>query len=158
MKAKHSRLLVVDASVAQSAGETEHPVSRSCRQALVSMRDICHRVVMTEAIQEQWHDHATYFASKWLAGMYARKKVYRCEGVQLKRLDEACKRLSAGEQESLQEDLCLIEGACAGDGIILTEDEEIVRIWQKCQDRFGLSKPIRWINPVTDGIQPLECL
>jgi len=158
MKAKYSRLLVVDASVAFSASETEHPVSRSCREALVSIRDICHRVIMTEAIQEQWHCHAKYFASKWLAGMYARKKVHRCEGVQLKRLGEAYKRLSASEQESLREDLCLIEGACAGDWIVVTEDKRIVAIWQKCQGQFHLPKPIVWINPVTNDIGVFEHL
>jgi len=158
MKAKRSRLLVVDASVAFSASEAEHPVSRSCREALVSIRDICHRVIMTEAIIEQWHCHARYFATKWLAGMVARKKVHWCKGAQLKRLDEACKKLSASEQESLREDLCLIEGACAGDWIVVTEDKRIVTIWQKCQDEFRLAEPIMWINPVTDDVGVFERL
>ena len=46
MKAS-SRRIVVDASIARSAGRTEHSVSRSCREFLESFLKICHRVVMT---------------------------------------------------------------------------------------------------------------
>jgi len=158
MKAKRSILLVVDASVARSAGETEHPVSSCCRSVLVSIRDICHRVIMTEAIQEEWHHHASNFTRRWLVSMYARRKVHRCEGMHLSHLDQACEGLSAGEQDGLRKDLCLVEAACAGDGIIVTRDDAIRGIWHKCHDRLVLAKPVKWINPVTDGIQPLECL
>jgi hypothetical protein len=158
VKAKRSKLLVVDASVAHSAGETENPMSSCCRNALVSIRDICHRVVMTAAIREEWRNHASGFSIRWLAGMYAKKKVHRCEGMQLNHVDEACESLSAGEQDGLRKDLCLIEGACAGDGIVVTRDDAIVGIWGKCHDRFGLTKRIQWINPVIDGVQALERL
>lgn len=155
---QRSRLLVVDASVGQSAGETEHPVSSCCRNALVSIRDICHRIVMTEAIREEWHNHASGFARKWLVSMYAKKKVRRCEGTPLDHVDEACNGLSASEQGELRKDLCLVEAACAGDGIVVTRDDLIQVIWHKCHDRLGVPKPIQWINPVRDGVQALEQL
>ena len=46
------RLVVVDASVVGSAGETDHPVSSSCRSCLEEIRLICHRVVLTAALRE----------------------------------------------------------------------------------------------------------
>lgn len=155
---KHSRLLVVDASVAHSAGEAENPMSSCCRDALLMILRICHRLVMTEAIQEEWHRHERTFARKWLVGMYARKKVHRCEGVPLSHVDEACEGLSAAEQDGLRKDLCLVEAACAGDGVIVTRDDVIQAIWHKCHDRLGVPKPITWINPVIDGVQALERL
>jgi hypothetical protein len=155
---KHSRLLVVDACVARSAGGTEHPQSSCCRDALLAILTICHRVVMTEAVQEQWNDHRSRFARKWLTSMWAKKKVHRCEGIQLPHVDKACDVLSATEQDRLREDLLLVEAACVGDGIVVTRDDVIQAIWHKCHDRFGLSKPIKWINPVTDGVQALEHL
>ncbi|MEN6576559.1 MAG: hypothetical protein ABFD90_09465 [Phycisphaerales bacterium] len=158
MKAKRSKLLVVDACVARSAGETKNPISSCCRESLLGILNICHRVVMTDAIQSEWNRHMSRFTRKWLSSMVAKKKVYRCEGAQLSHVDEACAGLSPCEQDELKEDLCLIEGACAGDGIVVTRDNAIVRIWQKCHSRFGLSKPIQWINPVTDGVQALERL
>ncbi len=90
--------------------------------------------------------------------MVAKKKVHRCEGVRLIHVDEACDGLSATEQDGLRKDLCLIEAACAGDGIVVTRDDAIQGIWQKCRDRLHAPKPIHWINPVTDGVQALDRL
>ena len=155
---KRSRLLVVDASVARSAGETEHPVSSCCREALLVIRTICHRIVMTAEVQDEWNRHMSRFARKWLVSMWARKKVYPCEGVQLSDADRACDGLSTAEQDGLRKDLCLLEAACAGDGIVVTRDDALQVIWQKCHDRLGLPKQIRWIHPVTEGPQALEHL
>src|SRR4030042_242155 len=137
MKAKRSVLLVVDACVAQSAGETEHPVSCCCRNALLSILGVCHRVVMTEAIQDEWNHHMSRFTRKWFRSMVARKKIHRSEGMRLSHLDEVCEGLPTNEQDGLRKDVCLIEAACAADGIVVTRDDVIVGIWQKCQDRFG---------------------
>jgi len=155
---RRSRLLVVDASVAQSAGETEHPVSSCCRDWLFGILTICHRVVMTEAIQNEWNRHMSRFTRKWFRSMVAKKKVHQCEGVQLRRVDEACEGLSPAEQDGLRKDLCLVEAACAGDGIVIARDDVIQAIWHKCHDRLDVPKPITWINPVTDGVQALEHL
>lgn len=155
---RRSRLLVVDASVAQSAGETKHPVSSCCRDSLLAVLTICHRVVITEAIQEEWGHHMSRFTRKWFRSMVARKKVHRCEGVLPSHIDETCEGLSATEQDGLRKDLLLIEAACAGDGIIVTRDDVIQAIWAKCHGRFGIPKPIRWINPVIDGVAALERL
>jgi len=155
---KHSRLLVVDASVAQSAGATEHPISSCCRDSLLAIRTICHRVVMTAEVQDEWNRHMSRFTRKWFRSMVARKKVHRCEGVPLSHVDKACDELSATEQDRLREDLLLVEAACAADGIIVTRDDVIQAIWHKCHDRLGVPKPIQWINPVTDGVEALERL
>jgi hypothetical protein len=90
--------------------------------------------------------------------MVARKKVPRPEGVTLSHVEEACQGLSAAEQNGLRKDLCLVEAACAADGIIVTRDDAIQAIWHKCHDRLGVPKPIQWINPVTDGVEALERL
>jgi hypothetical protein len=153
-----SRLLVVDASVAQSAGETKHPVSSCCRDLLLAVLTICHRIVMTEAVQNEWNHHMSRFTRKWFRSMVARKKIHRCEGMQLSHVDRACDGLSAGEQDGLRKDLCLIEAACAGDRIVVTRDNAIREIWHKCHHQLGLSEPITWINPVTDGVRALERL
>ncbi|OHB68183.1 MAG: hypothetical protein A2Y77_13585 [Planctomycetes bacterium RBG_13_62_9] len=158
MKAKDSRLLVVDASVARSAGETEHPVSSACRDALERILKVCHRVIMTEAIRLEWNKHQSRFTRIWYRSMVARRKIRRAVGTPINPAPEAIEALSAGERENLRKDLCLIEAACDGDGIILTRDDVIVAIWQKCQDGFRLPKPIRWINPVTDDKGALKHL
>jgi hypothetical protein len=155
---KRSRLLVVDACVARSAGETEHPVSSCCRNSLLAILTICHRIVMTEAVQNEWNRHMSRFTRKWFSSMVAKKKVHRCEGVEVSHVDEACDGLSVTEQDGLRKDLCLVEAACAGDGIVITRDDVVQEIWQKCHNRLRVAKPITWINPVTDGVQALEYL
>ncbi len=155
---KRSKLLVVDACVARSAGETEHPVSSCCRNSLVAILTICHRVVMTDAVQSEWNHHMSRFTRKWFRSMVAKKKVHRCEGVQLSHVEEAYEGLSAVERDGLQKDLRLVEAACAGDGIVVTRDNAIQGIWRRCHDRLGVPKPITWVNPVTDGVQALEHL
>ncbi len=100
------------------------------------------------------------FTIKWRSAMVAKKKIVPPprEGIQLNHVDDACRGLSTAEQDGLRKDLCLIEAACAADGIIVTRDDAIQRIWHKCHNRLGLPKPIAWINPVTDGVEALEHL
>jgi hypothetical protein len=155
---RRSRLLVVDASVARSAGETKHPVSSCCRDSLLAIRTICHRVVMTKEVQDEWNRHMSRFTRKWLTSMWARKKVYPCEGVPLRHVDKVCEGLSTAEQDGLRKDLCLVEAACAGDGIVVTRDDVIQAIWHKCYDRLGVPKSITWINPVAEGVEALQRL
>lgn len=142
----------------RASSEAESLMSSGCRDALLSILSICHRLVMTEAIQEEWHRHEQAFTRKWLVVMYARKKVHRCEAVRLRHLDKACEGLSTSEQDGLRKDLCLIGAACAGDGIIVTRDDVIQAIWYKCHDRLAVPKPIMWINPVPDGVRALQRL
>src|SRR5437660_6190664 len=77
--AKASRRLVVDASVARAAGGegATHPLSRQCRDCLLAMLHICHRIVMTAEIGAEWKRHRSRFAMTWLTSMEARRKVWR---------------------------------------------------------------------------------
>jgi hypothetical protein len=74
---KHSKRIVVDASVARSAGQSQHPTSSACRDVLDSMLSICHRVVFTQAILDEWAAHQSRYAVQWLAAM----KSKRTEGI-----------------------------------------------------------------------------
>lgn len=72
---KMSRRIVVDASVANSAGNGTHPTSRMCREFLLDMMSICHKVVVTQAISIEWKNHASTFSVRWLAAMRAKRKL-----------------------------------------------------------------------------------
>jgi len=158
MKAKYSRLIVVDASVACAAGETQHPVSSSCREALQEILRICHRLIMTPAIRKEWEKHQSGFTVKWRRAMVARKKVERLDPASLPRQSADDLGISSGEHAALGKDILLIEGACAGDGIVVTKDDVIKGIWAKCSTRIKVPKPIRWINPVREGTDCLRNL
>ena len=75
-----SRVLVIDASIARAAGDlSKHPTSRNCCEFLQAVLDLCHRMVLTPPIREEWNKHRSRFASKWRVSMMARKKIEFCE-------------------------------------------------------------------------------
>ncbi len=51
-----SRRLVIDASIAGTVGGRETAQSRNCRVFLKSLRDICHRIVITPLIHRSGHN------------------------------------------------------------------------------------------------------
>jgi hypothetical protein len=158
MKKFRSLLLVVDASVAGSAGETEHPVSKACRDALTEICEICHKIVITQLISEEWKKHARFFALKWFNSMIARKKFKYFKEEYPVPLSTDRVNLNPHDKKALQKDLHLISAACAGDGFIISRDEEIKNIWSSCRRQIKTPKPIRWINPVSDGTDCLHHL
>src|SRR5437867_10648595 len=99
MPKKASAELVVDASVARAAGETEHPVSTACRWFLEEMRKVCHRIVMTDAISQEWKKHRSNFAYRWLSSMTAKRKVVRVDSEENPALRQAICSLQLREKE-----------------------------------------------------------
>jgi hypothetical protein len=62
-----SHCLVTDASVAQAAGslESKDPPGSLCRDFLVAVRGVCHRIAWTKAISGEWDKHESAFARLW---------------------------------------------------------------------------------------------
>lgn len=148
MPSAKSRLLVVDASVARAAGETDHPTSKSCRETLLNIKEICHRIIMTPSLLDEWRRHENRFARKWLRSMFARGKVRNVKHTcfRLPATDMPC--LNDQENVSLRKDAHLFEGAFEGDGTIVSLDDEAARIWNKCRRHLQVPKAIKWINPL----------
>jgi hypothetical protein len=156
MKNIYSRLLVIDASVARSAGETEHPVSSACRECLQAVLTICHRVVITEPIKSEWDRHMSRFTRKWRLSMAARRKWNRD-------LEPAEITLNIGAfpkkaQEEIEKDRHLLEAAVAADRVILTLDDSLRSALNQTQEGSKFFKSIKWLNPVHDGIEMLKSL
>jgi hypothetical protein len=63
----NSKRLLIAASVARYAGNegANYRKSVHCRQFLFPVLDICHQVVMTPSIQEEWDKHQSKFALTW---------------------------------------------------------------------------------------------
>src|ERR1700730_11723405 len=69
-----SKRLVIDASVAAAAGQTIKPASRRCRECLLVVLKISHRLVMTPPLTSEWDAHQSLFAARWRAEMRSRGK------------------------------------------------------------------------------------
>src|SRR6059058_625173 len=124
MPRRGSKRLVIDASIARAAGGTNatFPTSKHCRDLLLAVREICHHVVMTAEIREEWNRHQSVFARRWRVSMEARRKVSHENAV----APDATLRGKIGraastvnEREAMLKDCCLLEAAIATDQIVL---------------------------------------
>jgi len=151
-----SRILVVDASVMRSAGETEHPISSSCRRCLETIRCICHRVAVTPGIRDEYKRHMSRFSRKWQRSMAARRKPLTT--VTPATVTIALVAYQEADREAIEKDLCLLEAALAADRVIVTRDDALQNALAKRPDGTALLRSIRWINPVAATTQQLRSL
>ncbi len=156
MSKTKSRLLVIDASVARSAGETEHPVSKACRECLMEVLLICHRVAVTEPIFDEWNKHMSRFTRKWRRSMAARRKPLMSISPKTIAIDTG--GLSRRQVEALNKDRCLMEAAMIADHVIVTLDNALRDILSKTQHNEKFLNEIKWINPLKDGTTALKVL
>lgn len=153
MKAKRSRLLVIDASIARAAGGTTHPTSRRCRQMLETVLEVCHRMVVTPEISREWKGHQSRFARAWWVSMTARKKVIFLDVAPDPALRERLAENAPNEsaREAVLKDCCLIEGALAGDDTVCSLDERVRTLLSAAAPRVRQIGAIVWVNPDADG-------
>ncbi len=158
-----SRRLVIDASVAQAAGPegATFPTSKNCRDFLKAVRTICHRVVMTPEITDEWKRHTSRFSSEWRVSMEAKKKVYRPPGsVVDDELRAKILRAASGQKEryTLSKDTLLIEAALATDCAIAALDDTALRAFRKAANSVRRIRRIVWVNPDKTDERPIAWL
>jgi hypothetical protein len=159
MAARRSKRLVIDASVARSAGTESaiDPTSIYCRDFLKAVRTICHQIVMTREIGEEWQRHRSSFARQWLSSMTARRKVHRLGEVLDKVLRGRIERVIAGEKnaEAVRKDYRLIEAALATDRIVISLDESARELFATAAPKVGELRLIVWVNPERSEEEPI---
>ena len=150
MKARKSKAIVVDASIARSAGMTEYPASLRCRETLQTMLHYCHRVVITEAVAQEWRTHASRFARGWLASMKAKKKLMQVTDAatytELLEQLEACID-TPRQREAVSKDFHLVVAALATDKIVITRDKELGKILHDAASEVRTLRSIVFANP-----------
>jgi hypothetical protein len=160
MPGKPSVALVIDASVARAAGKTEHPVSSACRSFLQEVLEICHKVVMTPEISEEWNNHRSNFAFLWRASMTARKKVVRRSSVEDVGLREAIRRLELTDRarDAILKDIHLVEAALATGQAVASLDETIRGHLCQISSTVRTLGLLVWVNPIKDDEHPIDWL
>lgn len=160
-KAVTRRSLVVDASVARAAGGADavHPTSTSCRDFLMAMLDICHRVVRTDAIGDEWKRNRSKFFRGWLVNMYGRKKVDQIQppehGLQTKLSNALANPL---DRATAMKDVHLLDAAIATRSPIVSHDETSRALFASTCAKVPELQRIVWINPCTVQDAALEWL
>lgn len=148
---KMSRRIVVDASIARSAGTTEDPVSVRCREFLQTMLHVCHRVVMTSDLMREWQKHQSTFTVTWLAAMRRRRKVVTVIpnadkqtllAVAIQESDLPKKR-----RDALTKDCLLVVAAWEADHLIASRDDRVRGLFASLNSHVPGISSLVWVNP-----------
>lgn len=118
-----SLLLVVDANILHSAGHSEGE-SRKTREMLEEIRNVCHRVLLSEEARSEWDRHTSWFSQTWRTAMTSRGKIKQVT-LQLARHRAALDNcgLECGQLNKRKEDLHLVVAALEhGDNIVISND------------------------------------
>lgn len=155
MASRGSKRIVVDASVARAAGgqDASFPVSKNCRDILLAVLEVCHRVVMTPAINEEWKKHQSNFARAWRVRMEARKKVLREQDLPQEELREKVAAAVPNDKrhEAVLKDFHMIEAALLTDRRVLSLDEVVRRLLSSAAANVGELRNVLWMNPADDS-------
>jgi hypothetical protein len=144
-----STKLVIDADVASSSGETEHPTSIHCRQFLQQVLSLGCRVGMTDELRAEWNLHQSTFALNWLVTMTSKKLVEELEGVENKSLRDAL--FEAGSTQSLRRELLkdahLLEAAIAFEKRVASRDDRARSRFADISRTNPVISKVCWVNP-----------
>ena len=159
---KFSKQLVIDASVARASGghDATYPASKMCRDFLLDVLSICHRVVMTPEISLEWKKHQSFFAQTWLVSMRRKGKIEDLESQDADQLLEQVLSPVAGDKAHLaiKKDIHLVIAALMTDNRVASLDDTVRRLLMQAALNVPRIKKIVWINPAHDGEQPQKWL
>ena len=147
---KSSFRIVIDASVARSAGETDAVDSVNARRVLEEIRKICHRMVLTPYLEKEWETHRSRFAKAWQASMVSKRKV---EVVPDPSDDDPLQQIprlpvfSPKKAKAVRKDLHLLSAAFQTDRLILSQDESLKNDLRLAETASPQLKKLRWLNP-----------
>jgi hypothetical protein len=158
--------LVIDASIARAAGslDSKHPIGVLCRDFLMRVRSVCHRIAWTEPIKLEWDKHASVFASQWRVSMLnldkRREKLRRLKDAPSSEIRESIqKQCTDGEILAiLLKDCHLIEAALETDLRVASLDEQVRRHLAALAAAVETLRPIIWVNPAVAEEEAVEWL
>ena len=157
-----SVVLVIDCSIAHAAGPdgAEHPTAKHCRDFLLAVLQICHRIGMSPAVADEWKRHRSGFAREWLVSMHARKKVVLIDADEDTKLREALLTSATADKsrQAMLKDAHLLEAALRSDKRIAALDETVRRLFGGLAKTHKPIRPVCWVNPDTEFDDILEWL
>ena len=155
MHEKLRKLLVVDASVAGACGGVDacHPTSTRCRDFLMTFLSVCHRLIMSPEMSEEWEKHQSLFTYEWRASMVARKKMRLFDAPENEELWAKIEQTTQKESEleSMEKDFHLIRAALATDKTVVSLDKTARRLFAKAAETVRELTEVVWVNPDQPG-------
>jgi hypothetical protein len=149
MGPKMRRCLVIDASVASAAGESDDPDSIRCREFLEKVFLICHKMVLSRALLEEWERHESDFARTWRAGMTDKRKVLPVAAKNQAGLIQEIDRLgsSSKKKKEMSKDAHLLSAATESDHIVVSLDDTAKFMFAELSGSVTGVVDVVWVNP-----------
>jgi len=150
-----SKRLVIDASIAAAAGGLgEKPVCKPFRDLLQAILSICHHMVLTPEISDEWRRHQGPFATRWRRYMYGMKKVCASGAAPDPTFRERVRRAAQSERdaEAMAKDVRLIEAALATDRVVLSRDVEARQLLAAAAEEVPELREVGWVVPSEGNI------
>jgi hypothetical protein len=160
MARKKGRMVVIDADVARSAGETENQISRSCRNFLKLILENSHIIVTTDRLNAEWEMHQSNYFRKWKVIMVSRKlfkKIIIDENDGFEDNITALNLIKNKEDIALK-DIHLIEAAIKAENFIASRDDTARNVFCEISDLLRVIRKIVWMNPVAIKNDQIEWL
>lgn len=157
-----SRRLVIDASIALAAGNTANlkQVCQPHQDFLETVLVVCHRVVLTPDLLEEWNNHAARFARTWLRRMFGRRKVEVIQANPILGLEgRTCNTAQTDQQRAaIQKDMRLVHAALTTDKRIISQDDTMRALLARASEHVHELQTIVWVNPANAADNSLEWL
>lgn len=152
MGVKNFERLVIDASIARSAGESAHPTSSNCRIFLETVMQQGYLLVMTREIKQEWDKHQSRFARTWLSSMVAKKQLLAISnsGDYANMWDTLDRFYQDKQRKEVIKDIHLLEAAFESDRCIFSLDDKMRSLLQQAIECCPEIAGIIWANPDRD--------
>lgn len=159
MATKHSRRLVIDASIMRASGQTMHRTSSSCRMFLEEILKVCHRVVVSPAVRVEWRRHNSSFAASWQARMATRGKLLFVDLGASPEVDALIAAIGhAPARDAAAKDRHLLDAALLADLRVAALDDRALAAFRESKAMSARVGRIMWMNPVTAGADGVRWL
>ena len=114
--------------------------------------EICHKIVMTEQIFEEWKKHESKFARTWRTGMIARRKLVNLAGVSDANIKNGIDNLAVSQKarDAMKKDALLIAAALETDGLVASTDDTARKLYSQACKNIARLGPVIWVNPATE--------
>ena len=149
-----SKNLVIDADIARASGGggATHPTAMASRNFLQAVLTICHKVVMTATIQEEWNNHQSSFARKWRRSMVAKRKLVVFTPSQREDIRQGIGQqgVSDSKKTAMLKDCHLIEAALATNLCVISLDDTAKNLFSAMIISIADLRTVLWVNPVRE--------
>lgn len=162
MANRNSKRLVIDTSIARSAGgeNAVHPQSKDCRDFLLAVLSICHKIVVNPEMKEEWNKHESKFFRKWRVEMVAKRNFIYVDQKDENFLDIKTQIENFAKtyenREAMEKDCFLLELALAHDKIVVSNDEKVRNLFREISTKVIEISDVNWINPIKPEEIPIE--